>query len=190
MLDEKGMVAALKEAYKNGGYRVAFAEGRVMIRAGGWAVELDEEYIRPRVLGTVVEHIGVLPGKPTAYYCKKKMDPGSGVSLDAELDAWEVIHKNHEAADTPIRRTRLQLDGCEIWQTGAGLRARPMDPDFTRIIDEEGIKRAFVRMEDEAPGKEIFFKGFAERAVICGKTYQNNPGLARIEGFPWLGEGG
>lgn len=128
MLDEKGMVAALKAAYKGGGYKAAFAEGKVMLRCGGWAAELDEEYILPRVVGTVVEHIGVLPSKPAAYYCQKKMDPGSGVSLDEELDAWEEIHKQSEAADTPIRRTRLLPDGCEIWQTGAGLRARPWIP--------------------------------------------------------------
>ena len=34
MLSEKGMVAALKAAYKGGGYKAAFAEGKVMLRCG------------------------------------------------------------------------------------------------------------------------------------------------------------
>lgn len=189
MLDEKGLVAALKTAFKGGGYKAAFVEGKLLLRCGVWAVEMDEEYLMPKVLGVVTEHIGIVPGIPAAYFCQKKMDPGSGVSLDEELDAWVALREMFEAAATPIRRTRLLMDGYEIWQTGEGLRARPMDPDFTRIIDEEGIKMAFVRIEDGAPSKDIYFKGFAERAVICGVTYENNPGLARIEGFPWLGEG-
>lgn len=189
MLDEKGLVAALKTAFKGGGYRAAFAEGKLLLRCGYWAAELKVEYILPKVLGTVVEHIGVVPEDPAAYFCQKKMDPGSSYSLYEELKAWEALKELIDSADTPIRRTRLLMDGYEIWQTGEGLRARPMDPNFTRIIDEEGVKMAFVRIEDGAPSKDIYFKGFAERAVICGVTYENNPGLARIEGFPWLGEG-
>lgn len=189
MLNEKRTVAALKDAFKGGGYKAAFVDGKLLLRCGVWAVEMDEEYFLPKVLGTVVEHIGVIPVEPAAYYCQKKMDPGSGVSLDEELDAWAALRKMFDAATTPIRRTRLLMDGYEIWQTGEGLRARPMNPNFTQIIDEEGIKLAFVRIEDGAPSKDIYFKGFAERAAISGVTYENNPGLARIEGFPWLGEG-
>lgn len=188
MIDEKGMVAALKDAYKSG-YRVAFAEGRVMVRCGVWAVEMDEEYLMPKVLGTITEHIGIIPAKPAAYFCNKKMDPGSSCALDAELNAWDELHKRSEDAITPIRRTRLRLEGFEIWQTNESLRIRPMSPDLTRIIDEEGAKLAFVRTEDDEPGTEIYFKGFAERAVICGATSKNSPEMARIEGFPWLGEG-
>lgn len=188
MLSERGMAAALKAAYKSGGYKAAFSEGKLLIRCNAWAVELDEDYLMPKVLGIVTEHIGVVPKTPAAYFCQKKMDPGSSCSLDDELNAWDKLREQAESADTPIRRTRVRLDGYEIWQTREGLRARPVNPDFTRIIDEAGLKLAFVRMEDGAPGKELWFKGFAEQAVICGVTYENNPGLARIEGFPWMGE--
>lgn len=43
MLDEKGTVAALKQAYKGSGYKAAFVEGKLPLRCGVWAVEMDEE---------------------------------------------------------------------------------------------------------------------------------------------------
>ena len=188
MLDEKGTVAALKEAYKNGGYRVAFAEGRVLIRAGVWGVEIEAEYICPKILGTVVEHIGILPDDATAYLAHKDADPGMTCSLDVELAAWAEIRKNAEEAKTRIKRTQLTLDGYEIWQTSEGLKVRPMAQRFTRIIEAAGVKQAFIQMAGGELGQAIFFKGFVELAVIYG-IEKKGDNLTRIEGFPWLGEG-
>lgn len=188
MLDEKGMVAALKAAYKEGGYRVAFAEGRVMIRAGVWGVEIEAEYIYPKILETVVEHIGILPDDATAYLAHKDADPGTTSSLDVELAAWAEIHRNAEEAKTHIKRTQLTLNDYEIWQTGEGLKVRPMDQRFTRIIEASGVKQAFIHMAGGELGQAIYFKGFAELAVIYG-IEQKGDNLTRIEGFPWLGEG-
>lgn len=189
MLDEKGTAAALRAAYKGGGYRVAFAEGKVMIRTDTWGAEIEEEYIIPKILGAIVEHIGVVPKAPAAYFAQKKADPGMTCMLDTELNAWVKIHALANAATTPIRRTRLMMDGYEIWQTKQGLRARPMDPSYTRIIDEGGVNQAFVRMDGEELSNEIYYKGFTETAVIYGVKYKKDGGLERIEGFPWLGKG-
>lgn len=188
MLDEKGTVAALKEAYKNGGYRVAFAEGRVMIRAGVWGAEIEAEYICPKVLGTIVEHIGILPDDAAAYLAHKDADPGATCSLDVELSAWAEIRRNAEEAKTHIKRTQLMLNGYEIWQTGEGLKVRPMAQKFTRIIEAAGVKQAFIQMVGGELGQAIYFKGFVELAVIYGIESKGD-NLTRIEGFPWLGEG-
>lgn len=189
MLDEKGMVAALKAAYKEGGYRVVFSEGHVMIVAGYWAVDLDEEYIWPKVLGTVVEHIGMLPQAPAAYICQKDYDPGSTCMLDPELERWATIRSNAASAETAIRRTRLTINGHEIWQTGKSLKVMQVDPAITRIVDEEGARRGCVRLDSGDKEFKIYFKGFAELAVICGLDHKDSPEMARIEGFPWMGEG-
>ena len=188
MLDEKGTAAALREAYKNGGYRVAFAEGRVLIRAGVWGVEIEAEYICQKILGTVVEHIGILPDDSTAYLAHKDADPGTTCSLDEELAAWAEIRRNAEAAKTHIKRTQLTLNGYEIWQTGEGLKVRPMAQRFTRIIEATAVKQAFIQKIGDELGQAIYFKGFVELAVIYG-VEQKGDNLTRIEGFPWLGEG-
>ena len=190
MLDEKKTVAALKAAYKGGGYRVAFTEGTVLIRAGEWAAEIDAEYIWPKILGTIVEHIGMLPERPAAYTARKGMDPGSTCMLDEELAAWAELDAKAEAATTPIRRTRLQIEGYEVWQTGQELRARLMDPYFTQIIDDEGANRAYTYADGDRLGAEICFKGFVETVIITGVKYSKaSSAMQRIDGFPWLGEG-
>ena len=144
MLDEKRTVAALKEAYKIGGFHVAFSRGKVLIRGGYWAAEIEQDYIFPKVLGAIVEMIGVLPVMPAAYIAGKSMDPGTTCSLDAELSAWDEIRERAEKAKTRIRRTQLTVNGFEIWQTKDGLRARPMDGKYTKIIEEQGLGQAFV----------------------------------------------
>lgn len=119
MLDEKGVVAALKAAYKGGGYKAAFAEGKVMLRSGVWAAELDEEYILPRVVGTVVEHIGVLPSKPAAYYCQKKMDPGSGVP---STRSWMP---GRRSTSNPKQPTRPSAGRGSCWMAARSGRPAP-----------------------------------------------------------------
>jgi hypothetical protein len=86
MLDEKGTVAALKDAYKSG-YIVAFTGEQVLIRAGLWAVEIDESQIPPKVMGILVEHIGVLPAAPAA---REKLAEAYGVSLAEIVKAVEA----------------------------------------------------------------------------------------------------
>ena len=188
MINEKATVAALKEAYKNG-FRVAFAKGKVLIRTNHWAAEIEQDYICPKILGAIVEMIGVLPEAPAAYVAGKDADPGMTCSLDAELSAWDEIREKAEKAVTPIRRTPITVGGYEIWQTGEGLRARPMSYQYTRIIELSGTKQAFIHKEGDELGTEIFFKGFCEMAVVSGVVFYENAVLNRIEGFPWMGEG-
>lgn len=189
MLDEKGAAAALKEAYKIGGFHVAFAGSKVLIRAGYWAAEIEKDYLFPKILGAIVEMIGVLPATPAAYIAGKLMDPGTTCSLDAELSAWDEIRERAKKAETRIRRTQLTVNGFEIWQTRDGLRARPMDGKYTKIIEEQGLGQAFVIKDGDELGTELFFKGFAETVVVCGVEFHDNAVVSRIEGFPWLGEG-
>jgi hypothetical protein len=187
MLNEKGTVAALKDAYKSG-YIVAFTEDLVLIRAGLWAVEIDESQIPPKVMGTLVEHIGVLPAAPAAYLCKKGGDPGTTCSLDVELTGWDGIRAKAKEANTPIRRTGLMMDGKEIWQS-AGLKTLPVDPAYTRIIDEGWCKYAKVLEDEQELGSFIVIPGFAGTAIIQGKPREEHGNLDRLDGWPWLGEG-
>ena len=191
MLDEKGAAGALREAYKGSGYHVMFHDGRIFARTETWAFEIDEYCIPVKVLGTIVEHIGMIPDRPAAYIAQKDRDPGTTCMLDDELSAFLKIQGMAKTAVTPIRRTGLWLDGHEIWQTNKGLKCRPMDPRYTRIVDDAALKTACVMMQADVPGSEIFFKPFTGIAMICGIERRKEDGrLARIEDYPWLGEGG
>ena len=191
MLDERGAAAALKEAFKTFGYHVSFHEGTIFVRTAIWAFEIDEYCIPAKILAVIVEHIGQIPRIPAAYIVQKNRDPGTTCMLDDELNYLEKIRAMAEKAKTPIRRTGLWLDGHEIWQTRQGLKVRPMDPRYTRIIEAEALKTARVQMEDDRPGSYIAFKGFVGTAIVQGIEHRAEDGkLARIEDFPWLGEGG
>ena len=189
MLDEKRTVAALREAFKGAGYHVAFTEDQILVRNDVWAFWVDSLYIPPKVLGTIVEHIGLIPNRPAAYRAQKDLEPGYTCMLDDELNAWKQIREIIDKSQTKIRRTGLLLDGFEIWQTSQGLKARPMDPRYTSMVEGDASLNAFIQMDADKLGPAIAFHTFVGEVIIQGVDYSKNGNMARIEGFPWLGEG-
>lgn len=89
MLNEKRTVAALKDAFKSGGYKVLFFGGLVSVRAGYWAFEIGEELLPREVLGKIVEHIGMIPGNGEAYFCHTE---GSITSI--RRSEWQMKRKH------------------------------------------------------------------------------------------------
>ena len=81
------------------------------------------------------------------------------------------------------------LDGFEIWQTSQGLKARPMDPRYTSMVEGDASLNAFIQMDADKLGPAIAFHTFVGEVIIQGVDYSKNGNMARIEGFPWLGEG-
>ena len=190
MLDEKRTVAALKAAYKGGGYKVLFDGHLISVRAGYWAFEIGRDLLPREVLGKIVEHIGVIPGSGEAYFCKKG-SIGQTVNLDEELLAWEKLRAEARKARTPVRVTRLFADGLQVWQETEKMRVLLIDPERLQIVDPDFHNTAMCCEEDTPPDK-IFLCGLDEHSlavVIASERGEHDGGLARLDGYPWRGEG-
>lgn len=190
MLNEKGTNAALKAAFKTGGYKVLFDKGLVSVRAGYWAFEIGEELLPREVLGKIVEHIGMIPGNSEAYFCQKA-NIGQTVSVDEELLAWEKIREEARKARTPVRVTRLFADGSQIWQETKNMRVVLIDPERLQIVDPDFHNTAMCSADGETPPDRIYLCGLDEHSlavVIASERGEHDSGLARLDGFPWRGE--
>lgn len=190
MLNEKRTVAALKDAFKSGGYKVLFFGGLVSVRAGYWAFEIAEELLPREVLGKIVEHIGMIPGNGEAYFCHKA-NIGQTVSLDEELLAWKKLREDARNARTPVRVTRLFADGLQVWQEAEKMRVVLIDPERLQIVDPDFHNTAMCADGEEPPDR-IYLCGLDEHSlavVIAGVRDEHDTGLARLDGFPWRGEG-
>lgn len=59
MIYEKGLIRAMKQAYRDGGYDVAVTENGVLIQADGWGVEIMGEVVPNSVKSLIVLHKAV-----------------------------------------------------------------------------------------------------------------------------------
>lgn len=72
VVNEKGLLKAMKEAYKLDGYTVAVDEADLILKTVPWTVVLHMEDAPSKVLDLITEHIRKLPAPGTAYQVKKK----------------------------------------------------------------------------------------------------------------------
>ena len=189
MLNEKRCAAALKEAFREGGYRVMFEGGFVSVVAGAWAFRVRTELLPREALGRIVEHIGVIPGENEAYFCQKGLT-GQTTSLDEALAIWDRLKQLAGKAKTPVKRTRINVYGFSAWQEKKNLRIVLIDPTRLQIVDPDYLNQGRCIADDPDTLDHIFFHGWDdELAVICvAKRGEHDSGMDRLDGFPWGGE--
>lgn len=135
VVNEKGLIRAMKEAYKVTGYDVAVEEAgtveNLIVSAPNWAVVMERKSVPPKVRGLIAEHLPEFP-KVGEAYCVKKGEP------QLELyDAAMVYIRNVGAGEKSykiIRRTNLTLGGYPLWQRKDDLRMFEINPDHEDIM--------------------------------------------------------
>lgn len=186
MLDEKRAAAAMKEAWRRGGYRFALVDGILSVRAEGWGFQAALENIPVKVLGLIAEQFGSFPQNLDAFELKKD-EPEQSVMLEQEASWWEQIRGLLDAeGHIKMRQTPLLLNGYEIWQEQQTLKTRRVDPDRTRIIDSDRRQEAEVR-----PGHfgSLLWHSMSGTVAYVMAEVDEEGKLERLDGWPWCGEG-
>ena len=185
MLDEKGVVAALKEAWRKSGYRFVYSNGILSVRAEGWGIQGALENVPAKVLGLIAEHFGSFPEDGDAFELKKGAAEQS-VMYDQEAGYWEGIRQLLDADKTPMRQTPLTYNCYEIWQEQRELRTRPVDPGKTRIV--ENARRQDAKVAVGHPGTLLWTSMAGTIAYVLTEPPEEGK-LDRLDGWPWCGEG-
>ena len=136
VVDEKGLLAAMKEEYKSLGYKVA-ADDRsgvenVIISAPLWTVVIRKEDLPRKVLGLIAEHVGEIPEAGTAYQVSKKQTQTEIFSMTMQVvEDFDIGNKDRRI----IRRTDIVLGGYPIWQTATDRRVVEVNPDMEDLMN-------------------------------------------------------
>lgn len=136
VVNEKGLIRAMKEAYKVTGYDVAVEEAgtveNLIVSALNWAVVMERKSVPPKVRGLIAEHLPEFP-KVGEAYCVKKGEP------QLELyDAATAFIRSSLTSDKSfqiIKRTNLTLDGYPLWQRKGDLRIFEIRPEYEDIMN-------------------------------------------------------
>lgn len=185
MIDEKGAVAALKEAWRKGGYRFVYSNGILSVRAEGWGIQGALENVPAKVLGLIAEHFGSFPEDGDAFELKKGAAEQS-VMYDQEATWWDAVRQLFDGEHADMRQTPLTLNYWEIWQEQRELRTALVDPARSRIIENNYRQQAAI-----VPGKTgtLLWKSMGGTMAYVQADPAADPAkTARLDGFPWCGE--
>lgn len=130
---DKGLLSAMKEAYKVTGYTVAVTDSSMIIQTTFWGVMLNKAAVTNSIKSLIVMHNGEIPRVGTAVNIQKK--ECSSMILETVLSTMEDLSKAYMVSGgEPIKLTRLTFDGLRVWQTTTDLKMRLADVDNQQIL--------------------------------------------------------
>ena len=120
LINEAGLVRAIKRAYKGGGYTVNVRNGVMSIYTKFWYIHADREIMPRKVLAAIVEHAGMIPGENEPTNIMKGLEPQLVIPETAaeEMDAWRVGERCDNVDLVPVI-----MQGFQIFQTANGAGA-------------------------------------------------------------------
>lgn len=169
VVSEKGLMQAMKDAYKEDGYKVAVEDKadieNVIISAPLWTVVIQKSELPRKVLGLIAEHLGEIPSPGTAYQVQKKQTQTEIFSMVA--GAVMDFHSG-EKEKRIVRRTNLTVGGYPIWQA-ADRKCVEVSPDREDIMNgskvwlmgddllmlDDDVSRVYVRCYRPKEEKEL-----------------------------------
>lgn len=182
VIDEKGLLTAMKDAFKkkSTGYKVAArvtedGEEELILSAPGWTTIISRENAPRKVMGLIVEHVGDLPKAGEAYQVQDK-------NVQAEIFRVAVPTPAIPVKDVEVRRTNLTYSGYQIWQRTDNLNVFMLAPKFEDMMDN--YNRAVMLTEDGM----LYVEGVASRLYLLPLQAMQNetPALHHLAKMRWV----
>ena len=114
IVNEKSLVAAMKDSYKGTGYSVAIGEGVVHLADHSWSVRCTEDDLPRKALGLIAEHLGKIPKEGTAFRISKAMGIQQQI-FEEMVGGEEIIERGCACGDRCVV-TGLTINGLDLWQ--------------------------------------------------------------------------
>lgn len=142
MISEKGLIRAMKNAWKGAGYTVSVRERLIYIEGKEWDAVMHVDMLPRKALALLVEHIGSILKDGEAYTCTK----GGGAQTVSPMVVFDRMNELiqlelHESA----KKTKLSWGDAEIWQSCADWRILGIDPEYAEIVGEKSRGDAYIR---------------------------------------------
>lgn len=132
MIDERGLLAAVRSAWRGGGYEVVGNGQELVLRGQGWLAVLPRGIAPRKVLALLVEHLGEIP-EGAAWKVYKKQGAQAQM-VDVALEAVDTIRRELESEPNPreAHRTAMTWKNWEVWQT-EDLKVATFDPNLVAM---------------------------------------------------------
>ena len=131
-IQEKGLVKAIKAAYRHSGYTVLNQGGEVTIYTEGWFVRCLWTKLPRKALAIIVEHMGMIPDDGEAMAIEKDDQPQAvmaGIVSD-DVAGWMGGEAASMASYVPVT-----FRGYQLFQEVNGRQAYGVDPTALAIVE-------------------------------------------------------
>lgn len=180
IFNEKGLIRAMKNAYKDDGYTVAASDTGLMISSEMWGVQLNEKAIPNTVKSLIVLHAGKIP-EPGNAISVHKNETGA-MFFDMAVARMEELHELYISGKRwAIKPTRLTMDGYRVWQLPENLCVHLIDPDNQQILDYSDHDAYLV-------GNTVFGLTVYGALYVCREMVppEDQAMIAHLEQMQWI----
>lgn len=186
VINENGLLSAMKQAYNGSGYHVAsgaMGTKKCMYIANygySWGVVIQQNHVPRKVLGLIAEHIGKLPEFEKAFRARKADDAQDEIYDVAVKPIVGMLEQTRKSGNQLLVKTKLTWDGRTVWQKIDDMSVMFLDPKLEGIAALKN--RATVMV-----GDCLHVKGEISQ-VFIGKirpSEADKPMVAHMEKILW-----
>lgn len=149
IINEKGLVRALKLAYKQGGYTILNNEEEITVYTEDWYLRSDWDKFPRKVLATIVEHMGTLPTSADALRIHAGDEPQVVMPeiVGQDVSAWVSGDADQSVTIVPI-----MVQGLQLYQEEGGGNCYGVRPTSLGIVERDVAVR---KDADVTEGKRL-----------------------------------
>lgn len=141
---DKGLIRAMKAAYRDDGYDVATTDDGILIQGKCWGVEIRKDAVPNSVKSLIVLHNGAIPPLYKAVHVEK--GECSDTILEMAVSTLDTLSKAYTATGgRTIKTTSLTFAGYRVWQTTDSLEVRLLDPQDMQILSGENWDAKLIK---------------------------------------------
>lgn len=160
LINEAGLIRAIKRAYKAGGYTVANHGDAISIYAQTWYIQINRALVTNKVLATIVEHMGMIPEVNAPTSVMKDEEPQlvmAEVATD-DMAHWRSGQRGEEVTMVPVI-----MQGYQIFQPPGGGACWGLPLYFLDMIERDAAEHAGADVID---GDRLLWEADGEAVVI------------------------
>lgn len=130
---DKGLLRAMKAAFRDNGYDLAMTENGLLIQTGDWGVLIRKDMVPSSIKSLIVLHSGDMPRMNSAIHVHKA--ECNDMILETAMGTMDDLANQYTAkGGFAIKPTRLTLDSKRVWQLAEKLDVRLVDMDNQQIL--------------------------------------------------------
>lgn len=175
LINEAGLVRAIKRAYKSDGYIVANQGDTVSIYTKGWYIQVHRAMLPRKVLATIVEHAGMIPNVNAPTSIQKGGDPQLVMAEVATSDMayWRTGERGEAVTMVPII-----MQGYQIFQPLGGGACWGLPLQLLDMIERDPAEHIGADVIDngrllwEADGEAAVFNAVRKAQSSWAKTWE------------------
>ena len=155
LINEGGLIRAIKRAYKAGGYTVLNTGNDVAIYTDHWFILANRALLPRKVLATIVEHMGMIPDTEPVSIVKD----GEPQLIMPDVAADEIAHWRTGERTDAVTMATVIMQGYQIFQPDGGGACYGVSLLDLGIMEREMVEHGAAAVID---GDRLLWRGDTE----------------------------